>query len=335
MSLPPARLSSLLEDADPWRGPPLDRPGLPYKEWQHFIVFGPGWTALFNLSLDETGTGTLTTVFCAGEWQGHVARCRRPEVRPGRIDATFDRAGMRFHRGNYQIWQHGEGLRMEVTLQPRAVPSLSHHIRLGPDAHLSWCLVPRLSASGWIEQNGQRLSFADRIAYHDHNWGRFRWGGDFSWEWGCGVPDDTASPWTVVFARMNDRARRQTTATSVFLLRDGAHVRYFRNAEARFTSEAGAELPPCPRVPAAAALLLPDRDRDVPRWTRFAASRDGDHLIGEIEAITRGQLLMPSETDVRRVVRLNEVHTRVEVRGQVAGEAVSFEGPGLLEVVCG
>ncbi|WP_437963109.1 hypothetical protein WMF04_25560 [Sorangium sp. So ce260] len=336
MSPSPARLSALVADADPWRGPPFEiEARRDYKEWQHFVVFGEDWTLLFNLSLEGGGAGKAITVVCRGAWQGHVARCPRPEVRPGRMDAMFDRAAMRWRGGRYEILNHGDGARMEVVLTPASVPSLSHHIRLGPGAHLSWCLVPRLLASGWVEIEGQRLSFEGRPAYHDHNWGRFRWGGDFSWEWGCAVPRDPVVPWTVVFSRMNDRARTRTTATSVFLLRGGAIVRYFRNAEARFTTEGAVEARPSGRVPAAAALLLPDQDRDVPRWTRFEACRGGESLSGEVEAHVRGQILVPSETDVRGVVRLNEAHARARIRGVCAGEAVELDGPCLLEVVRG
>ncbi|WP_437283227.1 hypothetical protein WME90_22410 [Sorangium sp. So ce375] len=336
MSLSAARLSALAADADPWRGLPFEieaRQG--YKEWQHFVVFGEGWTLLFNLSLEGGGAGKATTIVCQGEWQGHVAQCPRPDVRPGRLDATFDRAAMRWRGGRYEIRNQGDGPRMEVVLAPASVPSLSHDIRVGSGSHLSWCLVPRLLASGWVEIGGRRVSFEDRFAYHDHNWGRFRWGGDFSWEWGCAVPRDAAVPWMVVFSRMNDRARTRTTATSVFLLRGGDIVRYFRNAETRFTTEGIVEARPSGRVPAAAALLLPDQDRDVPRWTRFDACRGGESLSGEVEALVRGQILVPSETDVRGVVRLNEVDARARIRGICAGEAFEFEGPCLLEVVRG
>lgn len=335
-----ARLTELIANADPWRGLPAD-PTLrrESKEWQHFLVFGESWALLFNLSTDGRGGGRTTTVLSRTDWRGHVAPCRAPDVRPGRMDASFDRAGMRFRSGRYEVWNHGEGTRFEAVLAPAAVPSLSHHIPLGRSsgfgAHVSWCLVPRLMASGWVEIDDMHVPFEGRLAYHDHNWGRFGWGGDFSWEWGCAVPADPEDPWTVVYARMNDRARTRTTATSVFLVRAGQHYRYFRNAEVAITTEGALDGRPSGRVPPAAALLLPDRDRDVPRWTRFEAAREGDRLSGEIEACVRGQLLMPSDSDVRRIVRINEAHTRAQVRGRCGGEDVNLDGPGVLEVVCG
>lgn len=352
--------TALLRDADPWRGPPADPARREaYKEWQHFLVFGPSFTLLLNLSVDGTGAGRAVTVLCRrpgtdsdppstegaeprrastpdrGDWHGDVTVCARAAVRPGTFDAALDRAGMRYRGGRYEVWQLGGAVKMAVALTPVSSPSLSHHIRLGEHAHLSWCLVPRLRASGWFEVGGRRSSFEDRLAYHDHNWGVFRWGGDFSWEWGCAMPEDPESPWTIVYARMNDRARTRTTATSVFLLKNGEHLRYFRDSEARFTTE-GVRREKCSaRIPAAAALLLPDRDRDVPARLLFEARRGPDRLDGLIESGARGQILMPSESDLRRVVRLNEVDTRVRLHGTSAGEPVNFDGPGLLEVVCG
>lgn len=336
MKISPRRLTELIEDADYWRGAPLGADGpVPYKEWQHFVVFGEGWSLLFNLNLDGPAMSRVITIFSGEAWQGEVQTCRQVSLRPGRLDATFGEAGMRWRAGVFEIWQHGPGVRLELSLEPRAIPSLSHHIRLGPAAHLSWCLVPRLSASGWVETGGTRVSFSNRPAYHDHNWGNFAWGGEFSWEWGCAVPEDPDSPWTVIFARMNDRPRHHTSATSIFLLKDGRHLRYYRNAEAEVTTEGSADPRPIGRVPAAAALLLPDEDRDVPLRTRFFGRRGDDQLSGEALTLRRGQILVPSDRDVRKVTRINEADTMIEVSGRCAGETIDFRGPGLLEVVHG
>jgi len=336
VSVSAAKLRPLLEDADYWRGPPAEAtPPLSHKEWQHFVLFGGSWTLLFNLNLDGDGKGRTITIVDHQGWHGRVTRCATPVLRPGRLDATFGLSGMRFRGGHYEIWQLGDGVRLEATLVPVALPSLSHHIHLGPGAHLSWCLVPRLLASGWFEVDGQRSSFEGCLAYHDHNWGCFGWGGDFSWDWGCALPDDPGSPFTVVFARMHDRARRRTTATSLFLLKEGRHLRYFRNAEVRFEHEGWMSPRPRGRIPPAAALVVPEEDRDVPQLTRFEARRGDDVLRGEVEAQRRGQVLIPAEGDLRRVVRLNEVETRVRLEGRCDDAPVRFEGPGLLEVVRG
>lgn len=332
----PTETASLVADHDYWRGAWLEHErGMPYKEWHHFVVFGGEWTLLFNLNLDGHGAGRVIVVLDRAGWHGAVTSCRAPQLRPGRLDADFGPAGMRWRGDRFEIWQRGKGACFEIELLPASIPSISHNIRLGAGAQVSWCLVPRLVASGWLEHDGVRLSFADRVAYHDHNWGRFAWGGDFSWEWGCAVPDDPELPWTLIFARMNDRRRHRTTATSMFLLEHGRHLRYFRNAEASIATDGVADSRPAGRVPAAAALLLPDEDREMPRWLRLAAARGEDALHGEVEVVRHGQILVPSETNPRGIVRLNEATTRVRVHGHCAGRVVEWRGAGLVEVTCG
>ena len=337
-------LAQVIQHADYWRGASQSRiPGaehVPYKEWQHFVVFHADWVLVFNLNIDRIGdpvgdsqAARVITIFSANDWTGQVDQCVTPTLKRGEISATFGDAGMEWRNGGYEIWQQRGEVKLNIKLQPVSIPSLTHNIPLGTGSHLSWCLIPRLSASGWLESNGKRISFENLSAYHDHNWGRFHWGGDFSWEWGAAVPNDSDSPWTLVYARMNSKNRNAITATSVFLLENGKHVRYFRNAEVEFS--AGDEFDPkiSGRIPAAAALLLPDQDLDVPTCTTINARRGDDWLTANVRAHNRGQVLVPSEIDYCKVVRLNEASAEVNVFGRCAGRDVAFSGPGLLEIV--
>jgi hypothetical protein len=324
---------ALVEQADYWRLRGADDLQVPYKEWQHFVVFGQGWTLAFNLNLDGAAAARVISILVHDGWHGHVATCASAKVRPSGMNADFGFAGVRWSAGRYTIWQRGEGPRFEIQLEPVSTPSLSHNIGLGAGAALSWCLVPRLTASGWMEHGGKRFVFGGCPAYHDHNWGHFAWGGDFSWEWGCGISERPDGKWTVVFGRTTDRARHRTSATTLFLLRDGRHLRYFRNAEVRFETRASTDTRPAGRTPAAAALVLPDMDRDVPALLRIEARRGDDFVRCEVVASTRGQVLVPADSDPRRIVRLNEADARVRVEGQCVGHRLAMEGPGLLEVV--
>lgn len=323
--------AAVIPEVDAWR-----RDGEPQnKEWHHFVVFGGAWTLLFNLSLDGASGGRCIVVLQRDGWHAEVLRCASPVIRRGHLDADFGDAGMRWRDGRYEIWARRETFALNVTLTPASVPSLSHDIRLGADARLSWCLVPQLLASGSLTWEGDAERFADRAAYHDHNWGRFVWGGDFSWEWGCAVSEGADARWTVILARMTDATRSRTTATSVFLVRDGRCLRYFRDAEAEFTRSVD-PAPPCvARVPGAAALLVPDGDQDVPRTLTVRARRGEDAVEITLRSDLRGQLLVPSERAVERVVRVNEAHGRARVHGRCDDLRVDFEGPALLEVVRG
>ena len=286
-------LAQIIQKADHWRGssPARQLGGMqvPFKEWQHFVIFGENWVLVFNLNLDAAlsdnrhgAKARVITILSDEQWSGEVHKCDEPEIRRGAIDARFADAGMRWRDGAYEIWQHGSGVTLEITLKPASIPSLTHNIPLGAGSHLSWCLLPRLSASGWVRVDGKKVSFQELGAYHDHNWGRFHWGGNFSWEWGCAFPSQTHNPWTLVFARMNSKDRNATTATSAFLVHRGRHLRYFRNAEVELTASAKRDSRIAGRIPNSAALLLPDEDRDVPESTIVNASKGADWLNAEI-----------------------------------------------------
>src|SRR6185369_2377454 len=72
---------------------------------------------------------------------------------------------------------------------------------------ISWYLVPRMDISADWDLTGKASHQKHIAGYHDHNWGRWHWGDDFGWEWGCflGDPLQPRLP-SVVFARTSDRS---------------------------------------------------------------------------------------------------------------------------------
>ena len=95
-------LKNVIEDADYWRGAmpakPRDRSEIPYKEWQHFVVFGPDWVLVFNLNLDAPKTAEkdqskarIITIFSKNDWRGYVEQCSQAQLHRGSIDAQFNK----------------------------------------------------------------------------------------------------------------------------------------------------------------------------------------------------------------------------------------------------
>ena len=79
--------------------------------------------------------------------------------------------------------------------------------------------------------DGTTYSLDGSPAYHDHDWGHFRWGRDFAWEWGFSLPEDPSNPWSLVFVRMSDRSRHQAYTQAVFVWRREATHRTFLDHE--------------------------------------------------------------------------------------------------------
>jgi len=100
----------------------------------------------------------------------------------------------------------GHDIRGELDLTAMSRPFAVNNQPVG-DGRVSWLFVPRLRADGWLRIGGQEIRFEGNVAYHDHNWGRFRWGGDFGWTWGAILPSGPDDPWSLVFQQMTDRRR--------------------------------------------------------------------------------------------------------------------------------
>ncbi len=120
-------------------------------------------------------------------------------------------------------------LRGELHLTPASRPFVVNNQPVG-EGRLSWLFVPRLQAHGWFHIDGRDHRLDGEVAYHDHNWGRFRWGDDFGWEWGSVLPASSEDPWSFVFMRMTDRRRLRALSQALYVWRHDEPAAMFRDA---------------------------------------------------------------------------------------------------------
>ena len=111
-----------------------------------------------------------------------------------------------------------------------STPFVVNNQPLASGARLSWLFVPRLEAHGHVRIGDTRVGLRGAPAYHDHNWGRFRWGADFGWEWGSVLPRDLSDPWTIVCMRMTDQRRRRATRQALYAWYEHEPVALWRDA---------------------------------------------------------------------------------------------------------
>ncbi len=329
-----------LIQADHWRWPMrLGQTGAGasgvFTEWHHYILVGDAWSAIFNLNIDADAGGRSILILHDEQWCASIATFPPGKFNPGGIDATFSTASVRWDGKQYRVQCKHESAELELSLLPVSRPCISHGIGPGASASISWCLVPQMLASGTLSVGGTVRAFSKVPAYHDHNWGALVWDGDFSWEWGLATGRTASDTITIVFARMCDRSRSVSIAHSMFLVIDGEVVRYFRDHEVSFSTGGTQSPPPDCRIPAAAALLVPDVDHDVPQIVRIVAVRGNDRLDVKITSGRRCQILVPRGRNTRRVTRLNEVHAELSVRGLIGGKRFDDVLPCILEFVNG
>ena len=346
---PSAHIKALLAGTDYFRCSPSRWTGRPdHKEWQHFLVCSEAVHLLVNFNLmddpwAEGGRGpqigrliVLARVLGAG-WGGDVERFDGGEidVTPGRIDARFGRSTLRFDQGRYHVSValRDRPIAAELSLAPITLPMLSPNRPLSRDRRISWLVVPRLVAHGTISVGDRALPVTAAPAYHDHNWGHFQWGDDFSWEWCSALPSDPESEWSAVYVRMMDLGRAVVRYQGLTLWRGGEPLRVFVDEEIRVEHEGRLDLRRPLKIPRVMAMLSPGAESDVPRRIEVLARGGGDELALRFLSEDAAQVVTPGEIDPEGVTVLNEVSGRVELEGRVRGADVHMEGPGVFELL--
>jgi hypothetical protein len=193
--------------------------------------------------------------------------------------------------------------------------------------------VPRLVARGTVRAAGETIAIDEAPAYHDHNWGHFRWGNDFSWRFLQMCGDGPADEWSAVMWHVMDGSRNHTRSRGLYLRRGWSEEYVFRGHEVAVTCRGLLRPPSLLRVPPVMAIVASGGACDVPSALRLEA-RGGDGEVElEFQSESVAQLLVPSEVSPLGAVTLNEISGRCRLTGSAGPHAILLEGPGVLEYV--
>lgn len=343
-------LDRVVPRMDGWRrrasGDPSDAGS--YKEWMHFCVCLPGPAPghlLFNVNVAErllsTGVERQPRVIALGylgRWTGVVDTFSDEQTRNrlGEIALQLGDNQLFWNSGAYHLRVSNEHIRAQLRLEPVTLPTVASSVSFGPGRDIHWVVIPRLEASGWVQLGwGPTLQLDRALAYHDHNWGHFRWGADLAWEWGFVNPADASCPWSVVFVRVSDGGRHRTLSQGALLWHGSGLVRSFQDQEISLALE-GVHRGPRPlTLPKIASLLVPGSSTGVPARVSLEAKGLEDLLQVDFETSSVARVAIPSEIDPFRLVLLNETCGNAHVTGVTGGEAFDFEGPAVMEFVRG
>ena len=327
----------------------IDRPHLPapgadnigqFKEWFHFNLLGlPGdLDVIVNISFSGDvmcagAGGADVVVLCHRNLDGWAGGIESYEGTAAHIDRSRlaltvgDDVALRCEGGTYHLSiRSREGCPgMHVELFPHAEPMLLWNDTPIGSGSLNWLIAPHLEARGEIHLPAETVVFDAACAYHDHNWGHWRWGDDFGWEWGFASDMGRAlgsGRLTVVFDRTTDRIGGASFEHTLALWRDHTLIKLFTRQMLRARRE-GQFAGPIPRRPGAAWLVAPGKVQSVPRIFLISARNDADWLDVEYGVSAALQIAVPSEFGFR-IVGLNETFGKVHVKGVLSGESVSF-----------
>jgi hypothetical protein len=318
-----------------------------YREWLHFCFTREDLDVLLNFSLsDDTRPAAspdaerarIVCIVRGDGWDGDV-----DEFAPGEVHVHRGRVELRF--GESSVRYDGDVIRVvvrckrrpiaiDLTLTPVTVPSIINDMVLSDGLPAHWFLIPRLLASGSITVGGRRLVVEGVAAYHDHNWGYFRWGRDFAWVWGYGHPVTADATWSITFGRQTDRAGGVDFVRGLAMWRGARQWRLFDTRdvalreEGRLASrETSNETLTLPR---SMALLVSGRAAGVPARLSGRASSRGDVVEFEFRAEHASRILLPNDDDLGLTV-INEVSGEVSLEGSVHGERLEGRGRAIVE----
>jgi hypothetical protein len=348
MIVPPASLAAAIEATDFMRRSGAAFSGESgHKEWLHFAVHAPNVSALVNFSVaDDIGDtakrgaqiGRVTCLVKEDDWDGDVDtyRDRAASARGGRIDVRLGDSFVKFESGEFRVQAvlRRRAVAVDLVLRPEAVPSESNNVFFDDCPSMSWVVLPRLRATGHIHVGSRRHDIVDAPAYHDHNWGSFRWGKNFAWEWGYGLPNRGPDAWSAVFVRFMDRARLADLMRGLLVWHGPRQRRIFRCDEIDVRYEGFARQHRVFKLPRPMGLLAPGTATDVPRRvTAVATSRD-DHVEMTFDTDDVAQIVTPNDDDLG-VTIINEAFGRVQLTGEIDGEAFDVRGPSTFEFLNG
>ncbi|MBJ7603395.1 MAG: hypothetical protein JF888_09445 [Candidatus Dormibacteraeota bacterium] len=314
-----------------------------YKDWLHLCVFDPQSmvmgivnVALQGAPADDRARASGLALFHRpdGGWFGNLEVCGLPRAQVGVSSIALEQVAIavdpRSGMVSASVRQPDDQLALQLTAQP-AGPALLVDRKMPLRAGwISWYAVPRLTLRGEVRIGAERLGLENAQAYHDHNWGRWLWGQDVAWEWGCFRAAGSGP--SFVFWRICDRDHRRFGSPMLSIV-IGSDRRSFQGAAV------SAHCPTQPpsfrlrRLPGAMAALHQDHVRPrLPNVLRIEA-RDGlGHVALEFRPRAGAQLIT-AEPTTRGYGFIHELVGEFQSEGNVDGRGFAASGLGIFEYV--
>lgn len=321
---------------------PFDPAAGRYKDWLHLNILHheSGSVGLVNVSLHgaphdprSRAVGTALVHVPNVGWVGGVEIRALAEASLGRLSIGLERVALSVHPASgtlaASVRDEENSLTLRLTGRSVAAPiDVELPLPLG-SGWISWYAMPRLVLEGEWTIDGERTRLAGASAYHDHNWGRWHWGDDLGWEWGCFLAPLPGAAF--VLSRTTDRAHRHLGIPSLVVrAQDGR--RTFSGAAIKLEYDGVLEAS-MRRVPGAIAALHQDRTRvRLPKSLRVTADDGIDHVVIEFTAHAAAQLAV-ADPLVRGYAFIHEMAGEFTYRGVVCNKQIDGAGLGVLEHV--
>jgi len=329
---------------DSLRPPTLMDPSVgAYKDWLHLNVFDHAASSvgLINVSLhgapdDKRSRAVGVALVCQPDvgWFGNLEIRGIEEAVIGRASIAMEHTALAVQANTGTVMASVQdphsALAARVTATAAAPPiNGDEKLSLG-GGWISWYAVPRLTLVGDWTISGQHTNLKTASAYHDHNWGRWHWGDNLGWDWGCFLTPGSEGV-GFVLSRTCDRAHR------IF----GKHNLVVQVAKKRRTFAGSAvtldysgTLEIARRIPGALAALHHDHAGiKLPNYLEINADDGMDRANVQFSAHSAVQLIL-ADPQVRGYSFIHEMAGSFNCSGCIGGTEIYDSGLGILEMVC-
>lgn len=319
-----------------------DRPHVPssgdphisdYKEWWHFNLIDDrsGLDMIVNLSLSgnirSADEGQANLILLTQEphlgWRGglNIFDGLAAEVSPQDVSIALGSSRIDYQDNRYrlQLLHETDAISADLELFPVTEPLMVWKDTPIGSGHINWVIVPYLIARGTVSVEGRDYAVDDARAYHDHNWGRWRWGDNFGWDWGfCAAAADLGGmPLSLVYDRTVDRAGNRVVEHSLVLWHGERLLKFF-GRHMLSMQRAGCYRGPVRKLPGVAALMDSAHVATIPGRVDLLALDGTDRLEASYIPDSAIQIAIPRETGFG-LVQLNETLGWLTIAGQIDG----------------
>lgn len=313
-----------------------------WKDWYHVVLLHPdtGWRAIANLDLAGGGEDaelqwTLVVHRPDGARGGSLHGASRSQpwragmvaTRPLAIVGDEASFGFDGERTTLRIAPRDLDLQLVLHAAPASTPLLVTDGAPFGSGFIGWGLLAQMRAEGRIAACGTSAAVGDGwFCYHDHNFGRFRWGEDFGWEWLVAHAPCGGEAVTVVVDRRTDRRHAAGGLPYLFVFVGGALRKVFLGPamRLRWSWHDAATLPP--RLPGAMATRLADRPARTPRAVTVEAADERDRIALSVDVDAYLEVVAPDNRGAA-FTRIGETSGAATVDLLLAGRRL--EGRGL------
>lgn len=334
---------------------PLEDPHAPddWKEWYHFVLMHPptGARLLGNVSLSGVpGRGQIIVTVLASLPPGlgrdaPIERtfgfCSDYEWGPGMVQ----RAPVRVEGPDFLCVLDGPSFRFEARDREKLIDlTIEGHAATTPlvipefspfgSGFIGWGLVPEVEAHGTFSWGEDRLDIGpDWYGYHDHNYGRFRWGEDIGWIWFVVAADSAAGErQTLILHRGNNRDQTKMAAPYLFVYEGNELRKVFMGAAVHLDWRWTPDRQRPPRLPGGMASLFADRTLRLPESLKLRAADEKDNLALDLEVSSVVEIVL-ADNRHRQYTFIEEMTGEAVVDSRLGGHSQTAKGNFYAEFV--